>query len=217
MQSAEESCFWTVVLEKTLESHLDRKEIKTVNPKGNQPWIFIGRTDAEAEVPILCPPDAKNRLIGKDPDCWERLRAGGEEGDRGWDGWMTSLIQRAWTWDREAWHAAVDGVGKSWPQLGNGTSPNTQKSERRLPPSWLSSTCDRISLHQCSLNEWVHAKVSEWTSISMPLLLHVHSATTWVQLGLSWFTPSSPHLCSLSLEYPSLPLLPSRSFCWINT
>ena len=59
-------CFWTVVLEKTLESPLDRKEIKLVNPKGNQPWIFIGRTDAEA--PILWPPDAKSWLIGKDPD-----------------------------------------------------------------------------------------------------------------------------------------------------
>ena len=60
-------CFWTVVLDKTLESPLDCK-IKPVNPKGNQSWIFIGRTDAEAEAPILCPPDAKSRLIGKDPD-----------------------------------------------------------------------------------------------------------------------------------------------------
>ena len=59
-------CFWTVMLEKTLESPLDRKEIKPVNPKGNQSWIFIGRTDAEA--PILWPPDAKSWLIGKDPD-----------------------------------------------------------------------------------------------------------------------------------------------------
>ena len=59
-------CFQTVVLEKTLESPLDSKEIKSVNPKGNQPWIFIGRTDAEA--PILWPPDSKSRLIGKDPD-----------------------------------------------------------------------------------------------------------------------------------------------------
>ena len=59
-------CFWTVVLEKTLESHLDRKKIKPVNLKGNQSWIFIGRTDAEA--PILWPPDVKNWLIGKDPD-----------------------------------------------------------------------------------------------------------------------------------------------------
>ena len=61
-------CFWSVMLEKTLESPLDCKEIKPVNPKGNQPWTFIGRTDAEAEAPILCPPDAKNWLIGKDPD-----------------------------------------------------------------------------------------------------------------------------------------------------
>ena len=61
-------CFWTVVLEKTLESPLDCKEIKSVNPKGNQSWIVIGRTDAEAETPILWPPDAKSQLIGKDPD-----------------------------------------------------------------------------------------------------------------------------------------------------
>ena len=61
-------CFWTVVLEKTLESPLDCKEIQPVNPKGNQSWIFIGRTDAEAETPILLPPDAKNWLIRKEPD-----------------------------------------------------------------------------------------------------------------------------------------------------
>ena len=60
------SCFWTVVLEKTLESPLDSKEIKPVNPKGNQPWIVIVRTDAEA--PVLLPPDAKSWLLGKDPD-----------------------------------------------------------------------------------------------------------------------------------------------------
>ena len=61
-------CFWTAVLEKTLESPLDCKEIQPVHPKGNQSWIFIGRTDAEAEAPILCAPDMKNWLIGKDPD-----------------------------------------------------------------------------------------------------------------------------------------------------
>ena len=61
-------CFWTVVLEKTLESPLDCKEIQPVHPKGNQSWIFTGRTDAEAETPILWPPDAKNWLIGRDPD-----------------------------------------------------------------------------------------------------------------------------------------------------
>ena len=67
-------CFWTVVLEKTLESPLDCKEIKPVNPKENQPWIFIGRIDAEAEAPIAWPPDGKNRLSGKDPDAGKDRR-----------------------------------------------------------------------------------------------------------------------------------------------
>ena len=67
-------CFWTVVLDKTLETPLDCKEIKPVNPKGNQFWIFIGRTDAEAEASIPWPPDVKNWLIGKDPDAGEDLR-----------------------------------------------------------------------------------------------------------------------------------------------
>ena len=67
-------CFWTVLLEKTLESPFDSKEIKPVNRKGNQSWIFIGRTDAEAEAPVLWPPDAKNWLIWKDPDAGQDLR-----------------------------------------------------------------------------------------------------------------------------------------------
>ena len=85
-------CFWTVILEKTLESPLDSKEMKPVIPKGNQAWIFIGRTDAEAETPILWPPDATNWFIGKDPD------TGHERADRGWDGWMASLTQQTWVW-----------------------------------------------------------------------------------------------------------------------
>ena len=88
-------CFQTVVLEKTLDSLLDHKEIKPVNPKGNLPWIFIGKTNAKAQ--ILRPPDAKNWLIGKRPWCWERLKA--EEGDdRGWDGWMASVTWWTWVW-----------------------------------------------------------------------------------------------------------------------
>ena len=67
-------CFWTVVLKKTLESPLDSKEIQPVHRKGNQSWIFIGRTDAEAETPILWPPDVKNWLICKDPDAGKDLR-----------------------------------------------------------------------------------------------------------------------------------------------
>ena len=92
-------CIWTVVLEKTLESPLDCKEIKSVHPKGNQPWIFIGRTDAEAETPILRPPDVKSWLIWKDPDAGKGWgRAGGEGDDREWDGWMASLTQWTWVW-----------------------------------------------------------------------------------------------------------------------
>ena len=80
-------CFWTVVLEKTLESPMDGKEIQPVNPKGNQSWIFIGRTDAEAEAPILWLPDAKNRLIGKDPDArkdWRQEKGMTEDEVVGW-------------------------------------------------------------------------------------------------------------------------------------
>ena len=75
-------CFQIVVLEKILESPSDCKEIQPVNPKGNQPWVFTGRTDAETEAPILWPPDVKCQLTGR-LRCWERLRAGGEGGNRG--------------------------------------------------------------------------------------------------------------------------------------
>ena len=91
-------CFWTMALEKTLESPWECKEIQLVHPKGNQSWIFIGRTDAEADTPILRPPDAKELTHRKRPWCWERLKAGGEGDDRGWDGWMASLIQWTWVW-----------------------------------------------------------------------------------------------------------------------
>ena len=112
-------CFWTMVLEKTLENPLDSKGIKPVNPKGHQPWIFIGRTDAETETRILWPPDGKSWLTGR-PWCWERLREGGEGDDRGQSGWMASSTQQTQdnkvqeiVKDREAWHAAVYGVAKS--------------------------------------------------------------------------------------------------------
>ena len=84
-------CFWTVVLEKTLESPLDSKEIQPVHPKGNQSWIFIGRTDAEAEAPILWPPEAKNWLIWKDPDAgkdWRQEEKGTTDEMVGWHHWL---------------------------------------------------------------------------------------------------------------------------------
>ena len=85
--------FWNVVLEKTLESPCDHKEIKPVNPKGNQPWIIIGRTDAEA--PILWPPDMKTWLIGKNPDAGKEWRLEEKEAV---DCWMASPAQWTWVW-----------------------------------------------------------------------------------------------------------------------
>ena len=91
-------CFWTVVLEKTLESHLDCKEIQPVHSEGDQSWVFIGRTGAEAEPPVLWPPDAKKLTHWKRPSCWERLKMGGKVDDKGWDGWMTSPTRWTWVW-----------------------------------------------------------------------------------------------------------------------
>ena len=108
-------CFWTVVLEKTLESLLDCQEIQLVNPKENQPWIFIGRTDAEAEVPVLWPPVAKNWLIGKDSDAGKDWR--GEEKGTTQDemvGWHHQLNgHESWVGSRRWWWTGRPGVLQS--------------------------------------------------------------------------------------------------------
>ena len=91
-------CFWTMMLEKTLESPLDCKKIQPVHPKGNQSWIFIGRADAEEEALILWPPDVKNWLIAKDPDAgkyWRQEEKGMTEDEMGW---MASPTLRLWIW-----------------------------------------------------------------------------------------------------------------------
>ena len=105
-------CFWTVVLEKPLESPLDCKKIQPVHPKGDQPWILIGRTDAEAETPNTLASWCEEPTHWQRPWCWERLRAGGEEFDRGWDGRIASLIQWTWTWANSGkwWETGKPGV-----------------------------------------------------------------------------------------------------------
>ena len=105
------------LLENTLENPLDCKEIQPVHPKGNQSWIFMERTDSQAETPIIWPPDVKNWLIGekKNPWCWERLKVRGEGDDRGWDGWMASLTLWTWVWvsSRIWWWTGKSGVLQS--------------------------------------------------------------------------------------------------------
>ena len=120
-------CFWTVVLEKTLESLLDSKEIKPVNPKGNQSWIFIGRTDAEAEAPILWPPHVKNWLIEKDPDAgknWRQEEKGTIEDEMVGSMDMSLSRPQELVIDSEAWCAAVHGVAKSRTRVSGLTELN---------------------------------------------------------------------------------------------
>ena len=108
-------CFWIVVLEKTLQSPLDWKEIQLVYPKGNQSWIFIGRTDVEAESPIFWPPDVKNWLIGKDPDAGKDKSQAEKGTTEAWDGWMASTTQWTWVWVnfRSWWWSGRPGVLQS--------------------------------------------------------------------------------------------------------
>ena len=125
-------CFWTVVLEKTLESLLDFKEIKPVNPKGNQPWIFIWRTDAEAETAILWPPDVKNWLIWKDLDAGKDWRQE-EMRMTGWDGWMRSPTRWTWIWASSG-ELVIEkpGVLQSW---------GHKESDMTMQLNWTEKEC----------------------------------------------------------------------------
>ena len=121
-------CFWTVVLEKTLESPLDCKEIHPVHPIGDQSWVFIGRTDVEAETPILWPPHVKSWLVGKNPNAgkgWGQEEKGTTEDEMvGWHHWLEGhgfFRLRELMMDREAWRAVIHGVTKSRTWLSDWT------------------------------------------------------------------------------------------------
>ena len=157
-------CFWTVVLEKTLESPSDCKEIQLVHPKGDQSWVFIGRTDAEAETPILWPPDAKSWLIWKDPNAgkdWGRRRRGLQR--MRW--WMASPTWWTWVWVKlreleigrpgVLWSMEQQRVGHDWatelnwtdhmiPSMWNVKSKSVDKGSRLVVDySWLRVGSDR--------------------------------------------------------------------------
>ena len=138
------------MLEKTLESSLNCKEIKPVNPKGNQPWIFIGRTDAKAEAPILCPPDAKSWLVRKNPDAGKDWR----QKEKGWQRkkrWLDSITDsidmslskfQEIVKDRESWRAAVHGVQRVGQDLATEKQQQSVCSHRiRTQISWVSTKC----------------------------------------------------------------------------
>ena len=191
-------CFWTVVLEKTLESPLDYKEIQKVHPKGDQSWMFIGRTDVEAETPVLwryvwswnsstlviCITDSFER-----PWCWEGLRAGGEGDDRGWDGWMASLTQWTWVW--------VGSGGWCW--TGR---PGVLRfmGSQRIGHSWATEL--NWVFHYVHVSHLLYPFIYQWAFRSFPWFGYCEQCC---------YEPSD--VCIFELQF-SLGILPGVD-CWI--
>ena len=168
--------YTNVVLQRTLESPLDCKEIQPVHPKGNQPWIFIGWTDAEAEAPILWPPDVKSWLIRKRSWCWERLKTGGEGDNRERDGWMASPTQWTWVWASSGrwWRTGRPDVLPSMglQRVGHDWAAATKlilvesASASEVPQSCLTlRPYMDYSLPESSIHGIFQARVLEWVAI----------------------------------------------------
>ena len=169
-------CLWTVVLEKTLESLLDCKEIKPVHPKGNQPWIFIGRTDAETEAPILWPPDAKRRLIGKKTLIWGKIEGGRRRGQQRmrWLDGITDSMDMSPSKLREKvkdGRASVHGAAKSRTWLSNWITTIEETDNR------VANAC--------------------WTTPIMTLNINKNSKSRDCQIVINNSNNQDPILCSL--------------------
>ena len=178
-------CFWTVVLEKTLESPLDCKEIKPVDPKGNQPWIFIGRIVAEAEAPMLWPSDQRADSM-ENTLMLEKIEGRRRSGQKGM-GWLDSItgsmdmkLSKHWeiVEDRGAWCAIVHGVPKNWTQLNNRTTTTDWERSGTYPTC---GSCYHL-----------------WTLVMFRWLFCVVQAAPLVQIPLeaTWHVilPPSPHI-----------------------
>ena len=149
-----DACFWVVVLGKTLENPLDCKEIKPVNSKGNQSWIFIERTDGRAEAPILWPLHVKSQLTGKDW-FWERLKVK-EGGGRGWDSYIASLTQWIWIWanSRIQWKTEESSMLQpmGFQRVGHDLATEQQQQQRLfiVEPTPSASKPGSLTLLKCS-------------------------------------------------------------------
>ena len=185
-------CFWTVVLEKTFESPLDCTEIKPVHPKGNQSWIFIGRTDAEAETPILWPPDAKSWLIWKDPDAgkdWRREEKGTTEDEMaGWHHWLSGC-ESEWT----------PGVGDGQGGLVCCSSWGRKKSDITERLNWTESRQKEIRFILTSLSHWIELYLKPNLQLDFSVMMNQYMPFSWSELVSYIHNPNvtnleNPHL-----------------------
>ena len=194
--------FPTVVLEKTLESVLDCKEIKPVNPKGNPPWIFIGRTDADAEAPILWPPDAKSQLTGKDPDAgkeWRQEKGMTENEMIEWHHWLNrhEFEQALGYGEEQGSLVCCSQWGpKSWTQLSDWTMAITKEL-----PWWLSSKESACSAEDLT---WIsglerspgggHGNPLQYSCLENPWWAIVHR----IAKSQTWLKQLSMHTCTIT-------------------